>query len=54
MKRNASAALSRNDDRPEVVNSRPAEVHAAGNGRVTFRLEDGQRLELAVAARVRR
>ena len=37
---------TRNDDGLGLVNSRTAEVEAVTNGRVTFQLEDGRRLEL--------
>ena len=37
---------TRNDDGLGLVNSRTAEVEAATNGRVTFLLEDGRKLEL--------
>ena len=37
---------TRNDDGLGLVNSRTAEVEAVTNGRVTFQLEDGRKLEL--------
>ena len=37
---------TRNDAGLELVNSRTAEVLSVGNGRVTFELEDGKKLEL--------
>ena len=37
---------TRNDDGLGLVNSRTAEVLSVANGRVTFRLEDGKKLEL--------
>ena len=37
---------TRNDKGSGLVNSRTAEVLSAGNGRVSFRLEDGRRLDM--------